>query len=145
MDKDNLGEYLAECADRQKVAQESLLRLLGPCTLDPLIKRKRLDLIRARAERHFYDETRFNYTALTLSVPCAVKEWPDDLVGHLCHLVDTDEDPAGDIMPDGEPRKCATCHQVLPGTAFYDYGSASCRDCNVDGLRISDDWEKPGG
>ncbi len=142
IEKDDLEEYLAEMNDRREEAEVKLMARLGVCTLDPIIKRKRLDLIEARAHAIFGNPDYLGFLELEYEVACAIKEWPDDIVGELTHLVDDSDDLVADATPSGGPRKCPTCKEILPAEFFYGYGSESCRDCNVDGRRISEAWEE---
>ncbi len=136
----DLTEYLEDGLKRREGAEMKLRGLLGPCTLDPLIKRKRLDLIKRRAQWILGPE-RLDSASLAVSVPYAVKEHPDDLLGDLCRLINEDRDFAADMAPRTGLRKCPTCGEVLAAECFYNYGSDSCRKCNVEGDRIPEAWE----
>ena len=135
---EDLTEYLEDGLKRREGAEMRLRGLLGRCLLDPLIKRKRLDLVRRRAQWLFRPV--LDSVSLSISVPYAVKEHPDDLLGDLCRLINEDRDFAADMAPSTEPRKCLTCGEFLSADFFYNYGSSSCRRCNVEGDRIPEAW-----
>lgn len=64
--------------------------------------------------------------------PCAVDEFP--------HFKDPLAKMANIFIPDKavspeSTRECTTCGEIRPVVAFYNYGSPSCRDCNMKGPR----------
>ncbi len=141
---EDLTEYLEEGLKRRERAEMKLRGLLSGPQPHPLIKRKRLQMVKYSAARHFDMTPTPNLfvpgIGLIRHPPYAMKEHPDDLLGDLCRLINEDRDFAADMAPDTSPRKCPTCGEVLAAECFYAYGSRSCRGCNVEGDRIPEAW-----
>jgi hypothetical protein len=136
----DLTEFLAGETKRRDGAETKLRAILeGPQT-HPLIARKRLKLVAQVADRHFNLFPAPNLYVPGQGVirhpPYAIKENGFDITGELESLIQYETDEVEEV----ESRKCLTCGSVLAPEHFYNYGSPSCRDCNVDGARIEEAW-----
>ena len=135
----DLTEFLAGEKKRQEEAETKLSAILIGERAHQLIARKRLKLVGEIAARHFnlfpYPNLFVPGFGMIKHPPYAMKEMTIDWANEL-EEIDMGDEP----MEESGPRECETCRENVPASCFYDFGSRSCRDCNIDGLRKEEAW-----